>query len=76
MSANNPPDSPDSADAELKASLVALRNEHRELDAEIARIDAAPTDDELLIRRLKKRKLFLKDQIASIENRLDPDEYA
>ena len=76
MSANNPPDSPDNNDAELKATLAALRAEHRELDSEIARIEAAPSDDELFIRRLKKRKLLIKDQIASIENQLDPDEYA
>jgi hypothetical protein len=35
-----------------------------------------PLEDELAIRRLKKRKLLLKDRIASLERQLDPDEYA
>jgi hypothetical protein len=62
--------------AVLKAQLQELRSEHRDLDQAIARLDAAPTEDELLLRRLKKRKLFLKDRIAAIERALDPDEYA
>jgi hypothetical protein len=60
----------------LKAKLEELRGEHRDLDDAIARLDAAPTDDELLLRRLKKRKLTLKDRIAAIERSLEPDEYA
>ena len=76
MTANTPPESPDSADAELKATLAALRAEHRTLDDEIAQLDAAPAEDELQLRRLKKRKLLIKDQIATIEHQLDPDEYA
>jgi hypothetical protein len=60
----------------LRASLEELRVEHRDLDAAITRLDTAPSDDELLLRRLKKRKLHLKDRIAAIERQLDPDEYA
>lgn len=60
----------------LKALLQQLRIEHRDLDEAIARLDAVPAEDELLLRRLKKRKLLLKDRIASIERQLDPDEYA
>lgn len=62
--------------AALKTQLQELRGEHRDLDDAIARLDAAPMEDELLLRRLKKRKLFLKDRIAAIERALDPDEYA
>ncbi len=62
--------------AGLLAQLVELRTEHRDLDDAIARIEALPTDDELAIRRLKKRKLLLKDRIAALERQLDPDEYA
>ncbi len=62
--------------AVLKAKLHELRSEHRDLDEAIARLDAAPTEDELLLRRLKKRKLTLKDRIAAIERALEPDEYA
>ena len=73
MESTTPPDTPD---GELLAQLAELRHEHRELDAEILRIETQPLDDELQIRRLKKRKLLLKDQIATLESRLDPDEYA
>lgn len=76
MSENTPTDFPASPDAELRASLAALRTEHRELDEQITLLDAAPTEDELQLRRLKKRKLLIKDQIALIEHQLDPDEYA
>ena len=60
----------------LKSQLQELRIEHRDLDEAIARLAAAPSDDELLLRRLKKRKLHLKDRIAVIERMLDPDEPA
>ncbi len=60
----------------LRAKLHELRSEHRDLDEAIARLDGAPTEDELLLRRLKKRKLTLKDRIAAIERALEPDEYA
>jgi hypothetical protein len=76
MSTNTPTDFPAGPDAELRASLTVLRIEHRDLDEQIALLDAAPTEDELQLRRLKKRKLLIKDQIASIEHQLDPDEYA
>ncbi|MBK9520789.1 MAG: YdcH family protein [Rhodocyclaceae bacterium] len=76
MSTDTPSELPENPDLVIKAKLVTLRAEHRQLDEEIALCDAAPTDDELLVRRLKKRKLQIKDQITSLENQLDPDEYA
>ncbi|AUL99580.1 DUF465 domain-containing protein [Zoogloeaceae bacteirum Par-f-2] len=60
----------------LQTRLAALRAEHRDLDEAIARLSATPTEDELLLRRLKKRKLALKDRIAIIERMLEPDELA
>jgi hypothetical protein len=57
----------------LKATLAALKTEHRDLDEVIARLaDRAPFD-QLQLRRLKKRKLLLKDQISKIESELLPD---
>ena len=47
----------------LKVQLDELRREHRELDDEIADLDGGRATDQLLIRRLKKRKLVLKDQL-------------
>jgi len=60
-------------DRELREQLVALRAEHRDLDEEIVALEASGLADQLLIRRLKKRKLALKDQITSVEDQLLPD---
>ena len=60
----------------LDAQLQKLRSEHRDLDDAIAQLAAAPTEDELLLRRLKKRKLQLKDRIAVLERMMEPDEPA
>lgn len=57
----------------LRAQLQELRVEHRDLDEAIDRIEATPPHDELLLRRLKKRKLHLKDKVAQIERLLEPD---
>lgn len=60
----------------LQARLIELRAEHRDLDEAISRLTANPPDDDLVVRRLKKRKLLIKDRISTIERMLDPDEYA
>jgi len=57
----------------LQAQLTELKVEHQDLDAMIARVEATPPHDELALRRLKKRKLQLKDRIAAIERLLGPD---
>ena len=53
--------------------IVELKMEHRDLDTAIDQLAAAATHDELQLRRLKRRKLLLKDQIASLEREIDPD---
>lgn len=60
----------------LDVQLQKLREEHRDLDDAIAQLVDAPTEDELLLRRLKKRKLQLKDRIAILERMAQPDEPA
>lgn len=60
----------------LRLRLEEMRLEHRDLDDAIAGLAESPTGDELMLRRLKKRKLALKDRIVAIEHMLDPDEYA
>jgi hypothetical protein len=57
----------------LQALLTELRIEHHDLNASIARLEENPPADELVLRRIKKRKLQLKDRIASIERLLGPD---
>ena len=58
---------------ELKCRLEDLRTEHRDLDDIIQRLSADTAVNQLQIGRLKKRKLFLKDQISRLENALVPD---
>lgn len=60
----------------LRARLHDLRVEHRDLDDAIARLVETPAQDELMLRRLKKRKLQLKDRISLIERMLAPKEPA
>jgi len=58
---------------ELQRRLDVLRSEHRDLDEVIARLAEKGGADQLLMRRLKKRKLALKDQITALESALVPD---
>jgi hypothetical protein len=56
--------------------LIELRMEHADLDALIDRASNETPVDELMMRRLKKRRLGLRDQIARLELVLDPKEPA
>jgi hypothetical protein len=61
-------------EAELvRKKIESLKIEHRDLDEIIERLSRDQELDELQIRRLKKRKLLLKDQIALLESQLVPD---
>ena len=55
------------------SSSSCLQREHRDLDDAIAALDSAGRADPLTVRRLKKRKLMLKDQIQRISDELTPD---
>ncbi len=56
--------------------LVELRTEHRDLDVAIASLAEHSDADEIQLRRLKKRKLRIKDMIMYYENKMIPDEPA
>ncbi len=53
--------------------LKELRTEHRDLDNVIGRLAIDPQVDQIMLRRLKKRKLMLKDMIARLESERIPD---
>lgn len=57
----------------LQALLTGLKLEHHDLDESIGKLEDSPPHDELLMRRMKKRKLQLKDRIAAVERLLGPD---
>ncbi len=56
--------------------LIELRIEHADLDAMVDRLAHATPVDELLVQRLKKRRLALRDRIARLEWQLEPKEPA
>ena len=57
----------------LRQRLAELKEEHRDLDDVIARISESAPFDQIRVKRLKKRKLLLKDEITRIEDLLLPD---
>lgn len=58
---------------EIKRRIGELNLEHRDLDRAIEALDLNPLRDELQLKRLKKRKLMLKDQIFMLQRQLVPD---
>ncbi|HXL97135.1 MAG TPA: YdcH family protein [Steroidobacteraceae bacterium] len=69
-------DQEDNVDRDLFRNVEKLRQlriEHRDLDEVIARLSMDIHVDELQLKRLKKRKLALKDQIMKFESQLIPD---
>ncbi len=57
----------------LEQRLFELKQEHRDLDDVISRLLLTPDVEELQLKRFKKRKLLLKDNIAKLEDTLIPD---
>jgi len=57
----------------LRVELEEFRREHRDLDEAITALQEKASSDALTLRRLKKKKLVLKDKIAVLEDRITPD---
>jgi len=57
----------------LRIRLEVMRREHRDLDDAISALEHSARPDQFTLRRLKKQKLGLKDQIVKIEDQLIPD---
>jgi hypothetical protein len=67
-------DGPDMVDlGAIEARLRLLEQEHRDLDQAIAALASSATRDQLQLARLKKRKLRLRDEIATLSDQLVPD---
>ncbi len=60
-------------EVQLRARLRGLEQEHRDLDAAIKALESTGTSDQLQLRRLKKKKLVLKDEILQVEAQIIPD---
>ena len=60
-------------DEDLRERLALIEVEHADLDAAIEALAAAPSHDRLILARLKKKKLQLKDLIQQIRDKLTPD---
>ena len=58
---------------DIEHRIVELRQEHADLGLAIDALVSVPIHDELRLKRLKKRKLLLKDQISLLEGQLTPD---
>ncbi|MGB6230615.1 MAG: DUF465 domain-containing protein [Litorimonas sp.] len=72
IEAESAPD-PDAEAREAIALLERLRHEHRRIDQEIEALSETGVADMLKVRRMKKIKLSIKDQIAYLENQTTPD---
>ena len=61
------------SDKTLEQRIATLRQEHQDLDSAVYALEQQPLPDQLLVMRLKKKKLALRDQIALLEDQLTPD---
>ena len=66
----------DAESGSMRKRLAELRIEHRDLDHALEALQQSAYIDQLQVRRMKKRKLMLKDMIAYIEDALIPDQPA
>ena len=60
-------------DAVMRHRLEVLRREHRDLDAAVQAVEEGVNPDQLMLRRLKKQKLALKERIVKLEDDIIPD---
>ena len=60
-------------DKELRAQLSLLLQEHADLDASIEALALLPAPDQLMIARLKRKKLALRDDIVKLQDQIRPD---
>lgn len=66
-------DEAEDAEAELRARLTRLRQDHEDLHLAVQALINSPMPDMLVIGRLKRKKLALKDEIARLQDAITPD---
>ena len=66
-------DNPPEDEQAILARLALLRQEHQDLDASIYALAWQPVPDQLLLMRMKRKKLAVRDQIVRLEDQLTPD---
>lgn len=64
---------PSAGDESMKGRVAALRQEHHDMDASIRALETLPRPDQLMIARLKRRKLALRDEISVLSDQILPD---
>lgn len=57
----------------IRGRVLELRQEHYDLDASIRALESMPIPDQLMVARLKRKKLALRDQITALEDQILPD---
>jgi hypothetical protein len=57
----------------LRSQMALLKQEHKDLDESILALEAVPQPDQILIARLKRKKLAVRDKISTIEDKINPD---
>jgi hypothetical protein len=60
-------------ESQIASRVAALRQEHKDLDSSITALESMPMPDQLLIARLKRKKLALRDEIVVLEDQILPD---
>ena len=57
----------------LRGEIALLKQEHKDMDDSIYALEIMPVPDQILIARLKRKKLALRDRISTIEDKINPD---
>lgn len=70
---NDDEPSTEPADPVIRSRVLELRQEHYDLDASIRALEGLPMPDQLMVARLKRKKLALRDQITVLEDQILPD---
>ena len=57
----------------MRGEMALMKQEHKDMDDSIQALESMPVPDQILIARLKRKKLALRDRISTIEDKINPD---